>query len=87
MKFEKSLRTISLQNTSDDCYWFSNTTINISANATFQQSMVTVASTDCCNEFHQANFRFGCEEVQIDIEFWLANANQKLIIDTERWMN
>ena len=51
--------------------------ISISANATFQQNMVTVVSTDCCNVFHQANFRFGCEEVQIDIEFWLAKANQK----------
>ena len=39
--------------------------------------MVTEVSTDCCNVFYQANFRFGCEEVQIDIEFWLAKANQK----------
>ena len=46
--------------------------------------MVTEVSTDCCNVFHQANFRFGCEEVQIDIEFWLAKANQKLTIDTDR---
>ena len=49
--------------------------------------MVTVVSTDCCNVFHQANVRFGCEEVQIDTEFWLANANQKLTIDTEWQIN
>ena len=46
--------------------------------------MVIVVSTDCCDVFHQAYFRLGCEEVQIDIEFWLANANQKLTVDTQR---
>ena len=76
-----------LQNTSDGCFWLSSTTINISAKATFQQNMV-----DCSINwlywklFHQENFRFRFEEVQIDIEqvLSLTNSNQKLTIDTER---
>ena len=41
----------------------------------------------CCKVFHWANFRFGFEEVQIDIEqvLWLANSNQTLPIENE-WM-
>ena len=48
--------------------------------------MVTVVSIDCCKVFDQANFKFGCEEAQIDVEqvLWLTNANQKLTIGTEQ---
>ena len=63
----------------------SNTTINISANRTFEQVMIDFTINWLHKVFHQANFGFGFEEVEIDFEqvLWLANWHQKLPRDTE----
>ena len=62
-------------------------TFLLTQSATFQQNMVECSiNWQCCKVFHQADFRFGSEEVQIDVEhvLWLANSKQKLPVDTER---
>ena len=63
----------------------SNKTVNISTNTNFEQVMVDFSINWLYKVFHQANFRLGFEEIEIDFEqvLWLENWYQKLTGDTE----
>ena len=46
----------------------SNKTVNISTNTNFEQVMVDFSINWLYKVFHQANFRLGFEEIEIDFE-------------------